>query len=424
MDYSNLFLNNELIDNVFKINQKRTKRIGRGFASLVKLGAEKDAIQECNKCDHKTGIYNNMYQHNRIIHSNIKHQCTECDYTHAYPSKVKSHHKQVHLGVPRNSRRQICRKDVCKDVGKSDCKEILHFLLFCDQCDFSTKRYDNLKIHIKRVHEGLIELFACDQCDLSFNLKSSLKRHASVKHIGEAMKGIYRAVEECDFEDCTYKTQFKFKLRIHIETKHEGIVRFRCEFMNCTYGANDRRSLKEHTVTHSSEKISKISKCFICEKTFSRSRTKDLHIKNVHEGLTRNLKHNGEKAFKCNLCDKTFTTKSQRDWHIKNIHEGIWRFSCQHIDCSYGTQDKQKFEAHTRKHNSGKESKCHFCDGTYTTQRQKKNHIKTIHGEVWKELACNFCDKTFSRQYHRNFHIKTIHEGCDCKYGTEKKHQL
>ena len=44
MDYSNLFLNNELIDNVFKINQKQTKSIGKGFASLVKSGAEKDAV--------------------------------------------------------------------------------------------------------------------------------------------------------------------------------------------------------------------------------------------------------------------------------------------------------------------------------------------------------------------------------------------
>ena len=41
MDYSNLFLTNELIENVFKISQKPTKRIGSGLASLVKSGAEK-----------------------------------------------------------------------------------------------------------------------------------------------------------------------------------------------------------------------------------------------------------------------------------------------------------------------------------------------------------------------------------------------
>ena len=81
MDYSNLFLNKESIENVLKISQKPTKSIGKGFASLVKSGGEKDAIQECNKCDYKTAIYRNMYQHNRVKHSDIKHKCTECDYT-------------------------------------------------------------------------------------------------------------------------------------------------------------------------------------------------------------------------------------------------------------------------------------------------------------------------------------------------------
>ena len=198
MNYSSLFLSNESIQREFK--DKKQTRIGRGFASLVKLGAKKDFAEECGKCDYKTLIYNDMYRHNRIKHSDIKHKCTECNFSHAYPTKVRTHHRQVHLGVPRNRTKQICGKDVCKDVGKSDCKEILHFLFFCDQCDFSTKRNDALKIHTKRAHEGLVESFPCNQCDFITNLKSSLKRHISGKHIEEAGHERYM----CDYEGCTY----------------------------------------------------------------------------------------------------------------------------------------------------------------------------------------------------------------------------
>ena len=197
MNYSSLFLSNESIQRVFK--DKQAKITGKGFASLVKLGPKNDFAEECGKCDYKTSIGSYMYKHNRIKHSDIKHKCTECNFSHAFPTKVRTHHKQVHLGVPRNRMKEICHKKVCKDFGKLDCKEILHFRLFCDQCDFSTKRNDELKIHTRRVHEGLIESFSCNQCDFITNLKSSLKKHISGKHIEESERKRYK----CDYEGCT-----------------------------------------------------------------------------------------------------------------------------------------------------------------------------------------------------------------------------
>ena len=330
MNYSSLFLSNESIQSVLKSNlQKNT-------ASLAKFVTKKDFPEKCEKCDYKTSIGSYMYKHNRIKHSDIKHKCTECNYTHTFPTKVRTHHRQVHLGVPRNQRKteQRCRKLLCKDVGNSDCKELLHFLFFCVQCDFSTKRNDALKIHTKKVHEGLIESFPCNQCDFITNIKSSLKRHASGKHIEETMHERYK----CDYEGCTYKTLYKWDLRTHIETKHEGIVRFRCEFMNCTYRTNDRKSLKEHTMRHISET-----------------------------------------AYKCNFCDKTFTRKRNYTRHIRVTHEGVCQFKCDYIDCNYGTNDKRSFEAHAVKHTGVKLYQCNSCDQTFSTELSKRRHIKKFH---------------------------------------------
>ena len=365
MDYSNLFLTNESIENVFKTKQKPIKSIGRGFASLVKPGAENVALQECKKCDYKSATYNNMYQHNRVKHTDIRHKCTECDFTHGYPTKVRTHHRQVHLGLPRSIKQPVCHKNDCEKFGKLDCKELLHLRIFCGQCDFSAKRTDALKIHTNRVHEGLIELFTCDQCDFKTNLRGSLKRHISNNHINEAMQGRYADAEECDFEDCNFRTLFKSKLRSHIDIKHEGIVRFRCEFMNCAYGTNERKSLTEHTRTHTGQKI---YKCHLCEKTFGRSRQKDTHVRNLHEGYklfqceyfgctyetqykfrfkAHTIKHtksspvrpvgSSVKAEECDHCDQTFTGKTARDKHIKTIHQNILRFKCEFLNCTYGT---------------------------------------------------------------------------------------
>ena len=212
MNYSSLFLSTESIENAFKPKQQKIaerlqikpkptnqpklqNNVGRGKW----VRAKKDITEDkCEKCDYKTTNYNyNMYKHNRIAHSDIKHKCADCNYSHTYPTRVRTHYRQVHLGVPRGRMKQVCRKDICKDVGKSDCKESQHFLLSCDQCDYSTDRNDNFKTHTRIVHEGLVE--SCDQCDYTANSTSSLKRHISEKHIEETMQKKYT----CDYEGCT-----------------------------------------------------------------------------------------------------------------------------------------------------------------------------------------------------------------------------
>ena len=41
-------------------------------------------------------------------------------------------------------------------------------------------------------------------------------------------------IKQCLYEDHLFKTQKPIQLRRHVESKHEGIIHFRCEYMNCT----------------------------------------------------------------------------------------------------------------------------------------------------------------------------------------------
>ena len=262
--------------------------------------------QKCEECDYKTADTSYMYKHRRRKHSDIKHKCTECDYFNTFPNRVTTHYKQVHLGFPK-VQLKFCRKYTCKDVGTENCTESKHLLFHCLECEFSTTRGDHLKTHIQRVHEGKVELVQCGQCDFSTNLRSSLKTHMSRKHIEELTRDKCTDVKQCTFGSCSFKTLFKSTLKTHVEFKHEGIVQFRCEFMNCAYATNSRRYFKEHVMRHSSEQV-----------------------------------------FKCQKCDKSFRKPHQRDQHIKSKHERLVILKCEYLNCSYETQDEQNLEVHIK----------------------------------------------------------------------------
>ena len=155
MDYASLFLSPHLIENE--------------LAKVVPPTRVKSESQlECNKCDYKTTNYNCMYRHKRTKHSNIKQKCTKCDYAHIYPTKVKSHYKQVHLGIAR-AKKDMCRKNTCKFFSTKNCTDLKHYLFSCHLCDFSSKKNDNLKYHVQRVHEGILSSYSCDQCSVVYS---------------------------------------------------------------------------------------------------------------------------------------------------------------------------------------------------------------------------------------------------------------
>ena len=85
----------------------------------------------------------------------------------------------------------------------------------------------------------------------------------------------------------------RFKLKCHLNSKHvEGGRRFKCS--KCTYVAFDRRTLKVHQLTHSSEKP---YKCSECSDAFTRLYYLRTHMRT----------HTGEKPFECKDCLRSFS---------------------------------------------------------------------------------------------------------------------
>ena len=119
MDYPSLSLKQELIDKIFngasyEIPKLSEQTLSSGAIRMKKhhnrqkeLRLQNAVIEECDQCDFKTSKYMAMYRHKREKHLVSKQKCTDCDYSHIYPNRVKMHHNRVHKG--NKKKKKLCK---------------------------------------------------------------------------------------------------------------------------------------------------------------------------------------------------------------------------------------------------------------------------------------------------------------------------
>ena len=288
-------------------------------------------IKKCDRCDYKTSKYDLMYTHMRVKHSDLKIKCNECKFSHPFATKVNTHYKQVHLGIKRlqKNRRYICRKKSCHEFETKNCPEIeSHSLLFCDQCNFSSARSDNFKFHTQSVHDGIV--YKCECCSYVAKRKGTLNEHILHKHSSGNGKE-FNKIYACTDDECKFETQYRSTLKNHIESKHEGIVRYKCDFMNCDYRTNESKSLKEHSFLHNGAFP---HKCDVCHKMFTRLRQMKVHKKVQHIGIyeeksLQSVKHQEEEIKssndlmkpEINMIEVRNTSKESDDERTKKVQK-------------------------------------------------------------------------------------------------------
>ena len=224
MNYPSLSLSKELIASAFLV---KTNDPGKTNDNLLK----------CTKCEYNTDKKNYLDNHTRGKHPKSKTKCKMCDFSHAFPSKIKQHHTIVHLGIKRLDYKFRCKVDSCQDFGKNTCEDLeQHSLVFCNQCEHTTRRNEDLKYHVSSVHEGIV--YPCEQCSYVSKWNRELKLHVKSKHTTMFFF--------CEEETCSFETYSRTLLGKHFESEHEGIVKYKCEYMNCGKISGTRSGLRKH----------------------------------------------------------------------------------------------------------------------------------------------------------------------------------
>ena len=165
---------------------------------------------QCDKCGF-VGTRNAMAQH-KLLHDGAQLFCDKCNYTSRKPCHMNEHIKNIH--------------------------EPLY--VYCDQCAYHTKRARTLKKHKEQEHEG--KLFKCNECDYIARISDRLEDHKKGIHEGQRY--------QCD--QCEYNCIYRGPMLQHKKVVHEG-VRFDCNI--CDYKATRSSNLQAHVRTvHMNEK--------------------------------------------------------------------------------------------------------------------------------------------------------------------------
>ena len=256
MDYPSLFLQNDSIQKIFldKMSYKQATNVTQ-------------SKYKCDLCDYKTTKKELIRQHTLTKHSEVKHKCPNCAFTHYYSGKVRTHFQEVHLkeNKRRDKKTKDCFKKGCQNTQQEDCEKLGHNKHVCKQCDYRAFTRRTIRTHIRNKHEGY--LFSCNQCDFK-NARND-------------------AVNE------------------HIARIHDGVV-YRCE--RCDLVMTSKGSLKSHNYTHHSDKMFQCAKCnYKCASNA---------ILNNHKRIVHS-----DKTFQCKKCIYKCANKSKLNTHTQKVHK-------------------------------------------------------------------------------------------------------
>lgn len=133
---------------------------------------------------------------------------------------------------------------------------------------------------------------------------------------------------------------------------------FQCHL--CQYSTPKPQNLKQHLVSHSTEKP---FQCEVCPAAFKSLDSYKAHM----------CKHTGEMPYQCHLCPYT-TFYNKRLLDHKRSHLNTMPFAC--TMCTYRTKRKANLHMHKLNHTGNKPFKCKVCSFGYIRKQSLKTHMQ------------------------------------------------
>ena len=256
-----------------KFNLKRHKQnVHESLANslLLQKSAKKeyDTLEnkvKCKACSLELTSQRCYFTHMYEKHGECEIQCPHCEYKSAKKLNFNRH-------ILKHQKDRVYTK-TCKFCGKAFSstfskhrllrhhinKEHLKIKYFCDPCNYTTDRKDNLNIHKRKYHEKI--RFHCTLCEYEAKRKDNLKRHVKSFHENltypcelcgkifknmTTLKGHRLVVHEkqgykCD--DCDYRVKGYARLKEHHDSVHKKL-RYPCD--QCIFQAASFKTLKDH----------------------------------------------------------------------------------------------------------------------------------------------------------------------------------
>ena len=235
-------------------------------------------------CDYRASAITDLRRHTVVRHNPTRtrdHPCTLCAKSFYSTLSLKCYIRSVH------SKEKVYR---------------------CSECEYETKFCGSLKLHTKRVHEGVPpeKKFNCDTCHYRCAEKMNLQNHKMTAH-----SDIRRF--KCTNCNCDYKTNYLAAFSRHLRTHEEDPGKrypFACSFPVCDFRRRAADEIKSHEQRH---QVSKVQlKCKLCP-----NRTYPDRISlNFHERIAHI-----KKSYECSTCSYSGLTRLNLEEHTRECHK-------------------------------------------------------------------------------------------------------
>lgn len=209
----------------------------------------------------------------------------ECQYCQQSVKHLDSHVSRAHWNFSKSVNRTRC--GLCaevfsrrKDVRNHQSTVHNGNAYACDTCNKLTRTFDEIRIHILRMHSSERTLL-CQHCGKSYKFMKDLIRHEESAHNGVKRERTH-VCQQCD-----KKFFSSYELTKHMNSVHQTLRPYKCDVIGCSKAFKQPTHLKVHHAQVHAKK--NLYSCVICDKKFSLKYNLTAHTRNVHKTLNKIL---------------------------------------------------------------------------------------------------------------------------------------
>lgn len=292
-----------------------------------------------------------------FIYGNNKFKCFVCSQPFLETPLLKMHMNENHTFAPlkrlvNNKRETVLKVDVST--------------IICKLCSESLESLHGLKVHLRDVHQKVIDPELNDNI-IPFKLDESVFK-------------------------CVMCSEVFLKVRLLVIHMSVHFNNYSCDI--CGSGFMTLRLLKKHLEVHENGNFP----CDRCDKVFNTTHKLSLHVRGVH------LK---QYPRRCPMCPERFNSNYRRTIHLQDVHNQSTRVhKCE--TCGRGFNLKYHLICHTRSvHLQERNQQCDICLQRFCNKETLKRHMVIHTGE--KNYKCEVCGMAFLRRKNLRDHLR-MHE--------------